>query len=56
MIVMLVAVTTIEDLVVNLRAQHQKSANSVRQKSKLGWSNSWHAHPYPRLCSAAIDD
>lgn len=32
MIVMLVAVTTIENLVINLRAQHQKSANEVRQK------------------------
>lgn len=43
MIVMLVAVTTIENLVVNLRAQHQRSANEVRQKSKLGRSDIWHA-------------
>ena len=39
MIVMLVAVTTIENLVANLRVQHQRSANEVRQKSKFGLSD-----------------
>jgi len=58
MIVLLVAVTTIENLVVNLRAQHQRSANEVRQKSKSSWSDIWHTRltHAPAVQQSMIDD